>query len=131
MKKRFLKIGLLTVCAQAYNFEEFKAGIHTGMFMENEEDLDDYSCSEIGQASKSHQDWKAAIENTKHIIKILKVTDPRTFTIIDSIQGIVQISYIFDEEYDGGEFCQGLLFSREAAKIFFAFASLSEGLSQG
>ena len=35
---------------------------------------------------------------------------------------------IFDANYDGGEFCQGLLFSIEATKVYFALASFSDGL---
>lgn len=39
--------------------------------------------------------------------------------VFDSALAFAKISAIFDENYDGGEFCKGLLFSNEVSKIMF------------
>ena len=45
--------------------------------------------------------------------------NPMLDMALDAAQAFGKISSIFDEDYDGGEFCKGLLFSKEASKIVF------------
>ena len=44
---------------------------------------------------------------------------PMLDNALDAVQAFGKISSLFDEEYDGGEFCKGLLFSKEASRIVF------------
>ena len=40
-------------------------------------------------------------------------------TAHEAVQAFGKIYSIFDPDYDGTEFCRGLIFSKEAARIFF------------
>ena len=37
--------------------------------------------------------------------------------LVNSIETAETLVAVFDESYDGGDFCQGLIFSRESSKI--------------
>ena len=43
----------------------------------------------------------------------------------DRIERALNVMAIFDESYDGGKFCQGLLFSTEAMSLAFSFTNNS------
>ena len=45
--------------------------------------------------------------------------NPMLDMALDAVQAFGKISSLFDEDYDGGEFCKGLLFSKEASRIVF------------
>ena len=84
MKTSIIKVALLAVGAQAYEFEEFKDGVHTGMFMENRSMVDDYSCPDISQADKRVQMWMRSIYRADQILKMMKKNTPEMDIIFRS-----------------------------------------------
>ena len=52
------------------------------------------------------------------------------FFIVDAVQAFGRISSIMGEDYEGGEFCQGLLFSNEASRIVFKIGNSIMNLKQ-
>ena len=45
---------------------------------------------------------------------------PMIDSLFDAAVSFARISAVFDAEYDGGAFCQGLLFSKDASKMVWA-----------
>ena len=44
---------------------------------------------------------------------------PMIDTALEAITAFGKISSIFNDGYEGGEFCRGLIFSKEASRIIF------------
>ena len=45
--------------------------------------------------------------------------NPMLDNAVEMVQSFGKISAIFDDSYEGGEFCKGLLFSKEASKVLW------------
>ena len=45
--------------------------------------------------------------------------NPMLDNALEAVQAFGKISAVFDPEYEGGEFCKGLLFSKEASRVIF------------
>ena len=45
--------------------------------------------------------------------------NPMLDTALDAVHAFGKIYSVFDESYVGGEFCRGLIFSKEASRIAF------------
>ena len=49
--------------------------------------------------------------------------------MFEAINLVSEIKGVFSENYDGGEFCKGLLFSKDASKIFLKLSEKVWGSS--
>ena len=120
--KSFAGIAAMAVTASTVSaFDpEFLRGAQTGMFLTSEDQFEDYSCSavEVDPKIKTYLDMVGPM---KMMMGNMNKGEPMPMfdTALDAIQAFGKISSLFDEEYDGGEFCKGLLFSKEASRIVF------------
>lgn len=101
---------------------EFMQGIETGIFLSDETHFKDYSCAMpmLDPQAKVMIDmitpFKAMAENMnqgKHVA----ILD----TLSDMTKQIAILYSLFQTEYDGGDFCMGLILSKEVATILLAF----------
>ena len=100
---------------------EFMRGAQTGFFLTSEEQFEDYSCPtpEINGQMKTYIDMampmKMMFQNMNP-----EADHPMMDMLFDGALSFARISSVFSEEYDGGAFCQGLLFSKDASKMVWA-----------
>ena len=99
---------------------EFLRGAQTGMFMTSEDQFEDYSCGAV-QVDPKIQTYLEMAMPMKMMMANMNKGEPNPMldTVLEAAQAFGKIYSIFDVEYDGGEFCRGLLFSKEASKIVF------------
>ena len=45
--------------------------------------------------------------------------NPMVDNALEAVEAFGKISALMDEDYEGGEFCKGLLFSKEATKVLW------------
>ena len=99
---------------------EFLRGAQTGMFLTSEDQFEDYSCEAVTIDPKIQTYIDMAAPMKMMMMNMNKgEPNPMIDMALDAAQAFGKISSIFDEDYDGGEFCKGLLFSKEASRIVF------------
>ena len=117
---KFAAAALLAASASAWD-AEFMRGAQTGFFLTSEEQFEDYMCPvpTMNNQIKSYIDMampmKMMFDNMNP-----NVEHPFVDMVFDGAMSLARISAVFDVEYDGGSFCQGLLFSKDASKLFWA-----------
>ena len=120
--KSFAAIAALAVTtSQVSAFDpEFLRGAQTGMFLTSEDQFEDYSCEPVTVDPKIQTYIDMAAPMKMMMANMNKgEPNPMLDMALDAVQAFGKISSIFDEDYDGGEFCKGLLFSKEASRIVF------------
>ena len=118
--KTFAACAALVAAANAWD-AEFMRGAQTGFFLQGDEAFEDYSCPPAAMKPQV----QTYIDMAKPMAMMMKNMNqgkdmPFIDFAFDSLESIGHISSLFDEDYDGGEFCKGLLFSKDASKIVFA-----------
>ena len=120
--KTFAAVAALAVTSATVSaFDpEFLRGAQTGMFLQSEEQFEDYSCSPV-QVDPKIQTYVDMAAPMKMMMQNMNKGEPNPMIdmVLDGVKAFGKISSIFDEDYDGGDFCKGLLFSKEASKIVF------------
>lgn len=120
MKCAFVS-ALLLATATAYS-SEFIQGAETGIFLGDEESFADYSCP-LPKMDQTAKGWIEMINPVKMMMENMNGGKPSPF--MDSLTAITKqlaILYsLFWGEYDGGDFCQGLIFAKEIGTIFWSF----------
>ena len=130
--KTFTAIAALGAVASVNAWDpEFMRGAQTGMFLTSEDQFEDYSCPSAKVSPKIQayidmaQPMKMMMENMQ---KSQDAGNPNAKPspmvayadiAMEAAMSMGKISNLFDEMYDGGEFCKGLLFAREASYIVF------------
>ena len=120
--KSFAGIAALAVTSSTVSaFDpEFLRGAQTGMFLTGEEQFEDYSCEAVQVDPKIMQMVNMAAPIKMMMGSMNKGEEmPMIDTALDAISAYGKISSLFAVDYDGGEFCKGLLFSKEASRIVF------------
>merc|ERR1712156_457115 len=118
--KTIAAVAALAAAANAWD-AEFMRGAQTGFFLQGEEAFEDYSFP----AAHMKPQVQTYIDMAKPMAQMMKNMNqgkdmPFFDFAFDSMESIGRISSLFDEDYDGGEFCKGLLFSKDAGKIVFS-----------
>ena len=99
---------------------EFMRGAQTGMFMTSEEQFEDYSCP-AAMVSPQMQTYIDMAKPMQMMVQNMNKGEPMPGLEIalEFAVTVGKVMGVFSEEYDGGEFCKGLLFSKEASKVVF------------
>ena len=120
--KTFTAIAAMAITASTVSAwdAEFLRGAQTGMFLTNDEQMEDYSCS-AATIDPKYQTYIDMVAPMKMMIANMNKGEsyPMLDNALDAAQAFGRISSIMGEDYEGGEFCQGLLFSKEASRIVF------------
>ena len=120
MKSAIAAIAVATT-ANAFN-AEFMQGAQTGFFLTSEEQFNDYQCDAVSPSKQvqTYIDMAKPMQMMLQNMNKGKDSEMPYFELaLDAASAIGKMQALFSEEYDGGEFCQGLLFSKEASKIVF------------
>ena len=123
--KTFTAIAALAAAStvQAGWSADFMQGAQTGFFLTSEEQFEDYQC----ETARPSQKMQTYLDMAKPMQMMLQNMNkgkdggdmPGFDLALEAVQAIGVMQTLFADEYDGGEFCQGLLFSKEASKIVF------------
>lgn len=112
---------LLVASATAFS-PEFMQGCQTGVFLADEQSFKDYSCPSP-TLDPSAKMWIDMIVPMKSMMEGMNEGKPvpamETLTHVTKQLSIVYS--LFWSEYDGGDFCQGLIFSKEVSAVFWTF----------
>ena len=94
------------------------------MFIQSEEQFEDYSCPTVAM-NPQMKTYLDMAEPMKMMLKNMNKGEdsPMLEIAFEAAVTFAKVSSIFSAEYDGGEFCRGLLFSKEASKIVFAIGN--------
>ena len=122
--KSFAAACALVAVSSAFE-AEFIRGCQTGIFVQNEEQFEDYSCEMVGVP----QSWEAAIEMSRPMMAMLEGMNkgkmpPTVAFLFDNIDTIGHLASVMNKEYDGGEFCKGLIFAKEGAALAMNLAQM-------
>ena len=108
----------LTVAATQAISGEFIRGCETGIFIMKEEQMQDYACPEV-EITQQIQTYMDMVLPMKMMFQ--NMNKGQSNSMIDFIEKsthqIGMIYSLFSEDYDGGEFCQGLIFSHQAGQL--------------
>ena len=120
--KTFAGIAAMAITASTVSAwdPEFLRGAQTGIFLTSDEQFEDYSC-EAATVDPKIQTYIDMAAPMKMMMANMNKGQPNPMldNALDAVQAFGKISFIFDESYDGGEFCKGLLFSKEASRVVF------------
>ena len=101
----------------AFDQDEFERGTTIGMFSE-EETLEDYSCEDPIMSSGLLGTLVSVIEMSQKTAMERLKNKPLFNYYLDGFKTLVRAYSVTDSDrYDGGSFCQGLLFAHEMSKI--------------
>ena len=117
--KTFAGIAAIAVTASTVSaFDpEFLRGAQTGMFLTSEEQFQDYECETPKPDAKIQQYIDMVAPMMMMMKNMNKVDNLMMDNALEAIQAFGKISAVFDENYEGGEFCKGLLFSKELSRL--------------
>jgi len=106
--------------------QDFLKGFETGILIRDDpRALHDYSCPEPDEPETSFvSGFTKAIGPMNMMAKLSK--DPRLESVASKITLFVttlnDVMGIFDEAYDAGDFCRGLIFGKDGAKMLYEIA---------
>merc|ERR1711920_141427 len=108
----------MTVAATSAMSSEFIRGCETGIFIMSEDQMSEYACSEV-EISREVHGYIDMITPMKMMFQNMNKgqSNPMIDFVEKSTQQIGILYSLFSDEYDGGDFCQGLIFSHEAGQL--------------
>ena len=128
------RVNLITVLSilsmtQAKLSSDFISGFETGAFIRNDDNaFADYSCPkpEIVKNQGFLSQINDMIAPMKLMAGMVKGQDQKLSSIIGVIEpfllSINEITAIFGGNYDGGDFCSGLIFGKDSSKMLTSIA---------
>merc|ERR1712156_849704 len=119
--KRVAAFAAVAAASQVNAFDpEFMRGAQTGMFITSEDQFEDYSCP-AALVSPQMQTYIDMAKPMQMMIQNMNQNQPMPGLEIalEFAMTAGKVMSVFSEDYDGGEFCKGLLFSKEASKVVF------------
>ena len=96
----------------AHDIDDFMQGVQTGMFLDSES-IVDYSCPEPIHSDSLQQYTKIA----STFKNLLSFDMPVLFLAIEGALQTKKLQDVFDDNYDGGDFCIGLWFGVESTEL--------------
>ncbi len=117
---------LSQVTNAAVNFNaDFINGFETGVFVRDDpKAFKDYSC----EKPKSNSSLASTVKQMQAPIALMKnmITDKEMKSVATSVEmfiaGILDLENVFIGDYDGGDFCSGMVFGRSGSKILVDIA---------
>merc|ERR1712083_1288676 len=108
----------MTVAATSAMSSEFIRGCETGIFIMSEDQMSEYACSEV-EISREVHGYIDMITPMKMMFQNMNKgqSNPMIDFVDKSTHQIGMLYSLFSDEYDGGDFCQGLIFSHEAGQL--------------
>jgi len=111
MKKAMALAALSSTAVQALEQDEFFRGAQIGMFSGDDINLDDYSCPDPLQSNTMIAPMIAVLQPA-YKRSLERVKNKQLFeSALDGLATFVRAFSVTLESYDGGNFCQGLLFA--------------------
>lgn len=119
MKVTFVS-ALVLASAAAFS-PEFMQGCETGVFLNDEQSFKDYSCA-MPALDPQAKMWIDMIVPMKSMMEGMNQGKPvpALDALSHTTKQLAIVYSLFWTEYDGGDFCQGLIFSKEMATIFWS-----------
>lgn len=114
---------LILATAVALN-SEFIQGAETGLFMTSEAQFEDYKC-EMPVIDKQIKGWIDMLTPMKTMMEAMNQGQPnKMMNMLDEITKELGIIYTLGPwgEYEGGDFCRGLILSKEMMTVFWHVA---------
>ena len=111
----FTTIAALAAISSVNAFDpEFMRGAQTGMFLTSDDQFEDYSCP-LAEIKPSFQTYINMLQPMAMMLKNMKngESTPWLDTVIETTPSLGKIYSVYDENYDGGEFCRGLILTKE------------------
>eukprot|EP00354_Favella_ehrenbergii_P004477 CAMPEP_0170451498 /NCGR_PEP_ID=MMETSP0123-20130129/718_1 /TAXON_ID=182087 /ORGANISM="Favella ehrenbergii, Strain Fehren 1" /LENGTH=121 /DNA_ID=CAMNT_0010713207 /DNA_START=144 /DNA_END=509 /DNA_ORIENTATION=- len=98
------------------------------MFLTSEEAFEDYSCPSAS-VSPQMQTYIDMAKPMQMMVTNMNKGEPMPAldAALEFAMSMGKVMGVFSEEYDGGEFCKGLLFSKEASKVVFKIGGMIMG----
>lgn len=112
---------------------EFLQGCETGIFLTDETHFKDYSCA-MPALDPQAKVWIDMVSPFKIMAENMNGGKHIAFldTIADMTKQLAILYSLFWTEYDGGDFCKGLIFSKEIGTVLLTFGrNLFAGLFGG
>ena len=119
--KKVATFAAIAAASQVNAFDaEFMRGAQTGFFLSSEEQFKDYDCAPVVVDPKI-QTYIDMAGPMKMMMQNMNKGEPNPMVdqALEMVQSFGKISAIMDESYEGGQFCKGLLFSKEATKVLW------------
>ena len=131
--KTFTAVAALAAASTVSAFDaEFMRGAQTGMFIRSEEQFEEYSCPDSKVSPQIKQMLDMAMP-MKMMAQNMNQGQPNPLldAAFDGMDLIGHIQGLFEEDYDGGEFCRGLIFAKEASTVIFKVGGSFMNKSKG
>lgn len=121
MVKTAFVAAMLSATALAFS-ADFIQGAETGIFMSDESQFKDYNCA-MPTIDPQAQMWIGMVIPMKTMMENMNQGKHIAFfdTLSDMTHQIAILYSLFFGEYDGGEFCKGLILSKEFFSILLSF----------
>ena len=115
----------LTSFASPHLSRDFLAGFEAGIFVRDDKTLfADYSCSEPGKDSDLVLQAKRLVTPMRLVAGL--ANDERISSTVEAVEAFVltisDVTSVFTGEYDGGDFCSGLIFGKDGSKMMLQIA---------
>ena len=91
------------------------------MFLVREDQYERFNCLKptIPEKAQSYIDWIEPMKEMMHTADGCKETNPSMDLFFVSFRSAVHLHYTFFGGYEGGEFCQGVNFTKETSNVFW------------
>ena len=118
--KSFAVAMLAASSVSAFN-TDFISGAQKGFFLESEKQIKDFKC-QPAEVSNNVQKVVSVVNVAEMMMKSVKkgaakTSNPTYNLAIDAVTSYGKISYLLDAEYEGSQFCKGLLLAHEFERI--------------
>ena len=111
-------VALLAASSSALSME-FISGAQKGIFLKSESQISDFKCqpAQVDQQVKKVLDIVPMMQMVAGTVKKGAKPSPMVNLVLDAVTSYGKISYLLDADYEGSDFCKGLLLAHEAHKI--------------
>ena len=108
---------------------DFLTGFETGIFLrKDKKQLDEYGCPKAEIKMEEFKKIRDLLPNVKNIIKVMspQAVDNEMDNMLDSLVVFVnhldELIGVFDNDYNGGDFCAGMTFGASGSNLLFSIA---------
>merc|ERR1719446_143871 len=108
---------------------DFLTGFETGIFLrKDKKQLDEYGCPKAEIKMEEFKKIRDLLPNVKNIVKVMggNNVDQELDNMLDSLVVFVnhldELIGVFDNEYNGGDFCAGMTFGASGSNLLFSIA---------
>ena len=124
--KTFSAIAVLAAASSVNAFDaEFMRGAQTGFFLTSEDQFEDYSCP-VATIAPKYQSMLDMALPMKMMMQNMNQgkPSPALDTAFEVAMAGFKVASLFSAEYDGGEFCKGLVAAKEGSTVIFKAANM-------